>query len=165
MIRLEASLGYGRNGLNGTFAQNVQAFVPCGETATNPCLAPTVDGRMRSLTGFGMAYVDIPTAVPVTPYIGAGIGFVRTDLDVGTQGRLNSGTTSRFAIIDGADTVLGYRAAAGVARSLGPAEVSLGYTFTRTAALSLPGRGPLVSFTFNRPITTHSFTAGVTYKF
>ena len=165
LVRLEASLGYGRNALNGNFAQNVQAFVPCGELVSNPCLAPNDDGSMRTFTGFGMAYAGIPTGMLISPYIGAGIGFVRADLGVGTQGRLNADTASRFAIVDAHNTVLGYRATASVSRSFGAAQLSIGYTFTRTGALNLPGRGPLVSFTFDRPMTTHGFNAGVAYKF
>jgi len=165
MVRVEASLGYGRNGLGGSFTQNVQAFVPCGETANNPCLSPNVDGKVRTLSGFGMAYVDIPIGVLVTPYVGAGIGFVRADFDVGAQGRLNTGSSGRFSIMDGSDTALGYRATAGISRGIGPAEVSLAYTFTRTDGFNVPGRGPLVNFTFDRPMTMHSFTAGVSYKF
>ena len=59
-LRIEFYLGYARSDLSDAFQQNVQVFVPCGEIANNPCLAPRVDGDIASLSGFGMAYYNLP---------------------------------------------------------------------------------------------------------
>jgi len=118
-IRLEFDLGYGRNDLTGAFQQNVQVLVPCGEITSAPCLDPDVNGEIATLSGFATAYYDLPVAGPLKPYVGAGIGLVEADMNVGTRAALNSGAVSRYAIIDGADTLLGYRALLGVNYDLG----------------------------------------------
>ena len=164
-LRLEFDLSYARNDLSGTFQQNVQAFVPCGEIAGNPCLSPRVDGDVAAISGFGMAYYDLPVMGRLKPYLGIGVGFVNADLDVGARATMNSGTVSRFAIFNTSDTLIGYRGAVGVAYDLGGVDLTLGYTYTLTDRMDVPGKGTLVSFTYNRRLTTHAVSAGVTYNF
>jgi len=164
-LRVEFDWGYGQNNLKGRFQENVQVAVPCGEVANNPCLSPTVDGEVTSLTGFGMAYYDLPVQGPLKPYLGLGIGFVEADFDVGARASMNNGTVSRFAVMDNSDTVLGYRGTVGVAYDIGAADLSVGYSYTTTARMSVPGQGTFVPFAFNRRLTAHTWTAGVTYNF
>ncbi len=164
-FRLEFDLGYSSNKMNGTFQQNVQAFVPCGEFSGNPCLDPTVDGDIDSLAGFASVYFDFPALGQIRPYAGIGVGFVDLDLDVGTRATLNDGPESRFAIINGSDTVMGYRGSLGLAYPIGRADLNLGYTYTFTEAPSFAGQGTLVTFNFDRKMKRHAVTAGLTYRF
>ena len=113
-LRMECDLAYTANKLNGAFQQNVQTFAPCGEFPGTPCLDPTVDGDIYMLTGFAMTYYDFPLIGQIRPYVGLGVGFVDINLDVGTSATLNDGPVSRFAIIDGSDTVIGYRGSLGL---------------------------------------------------
>ena len=164
-LRIEAELGYGRNDLAGTFQQNVQAFVPCGEIAGNPCLDPKVDGKIGAVSGFAMAYYDFPEVGRLRPYAGLGLGFVNVNLDVGARASMNDGVRSRFDIIDGSDTVMAYRGMVGLAYELGAAAVTVGYGYTFTDRMNVPGRGPLVSFDFDRRFKAHALNVGVTYRF
>ncbi len=164
-FRLEFDLAYGSNDLNGTFQQNVQAFVPCGETPGNPCLDPSTDGDLESLSGFATVYYDFPALGQIRPYAGIGVGFVDIDLDVGTRATLNDGPASRFTIINGSDTVLGYRGSLGLIYPIGSADLNLGYTYTFTDRPNFAGQGTLVSFNFDRKVHRHAVAAGLTYRF
>lgn len=164
-FRVEFDLAYSSNELSGTFQQNVQAFVPCGEFAGNPCLDSSTDGDIDSLAGFATVYYDFPAVGQIRPYAGIGVGFVDIDLEVGTRATLNDGPVSRFAIINGSDTVLGYRGSLGLTYPIGPADLNLGYTYTFTDRLNLAGQGTLVSFDFDRKMNRHAVAAGPTYRF
>jgi len=164
-FRFAFDLGYGRNDLTGQFQQNGQVLVPCGELPNSPCLAPNIDGHVANLSGFGMAYYDLPVGGAFKPYLGLGLGLLRADLSVGARATMNNGTVSRFAILDGADTVLGYRGTVGVRYEMGASHLSLGYSYGTTNRLRVPGKGPNVTFDFDRRLTTHAFKAGVTYNF
>lgn len=164
-FRVEFDLAYVRNQLRGTFQENVQAFVPCGEFTGNPCLDSAVDGDLSALTAFTAAYYDLPKIGRVKPYVGLGLGLVDFDLGVGTRATLNDGPVSRFMIIDGSNTVLGYRGILGVAYDVGPVDASLGYSYTFANRPSFAGQSPLVSFAFDRKINIHALTAKLTYKF
>lgn len=164
-LRLEAQLGYGHNNLNGTFQQNVQVLVPCGTIAGQPCLAPNVTGNMDTFAGFLMGYYDLPQIGMLKPYAGVGVGFVNVDMDVGSVGTMNDGTRARFAILDRSDTTVGYRGTVGLAYDAGPVDLTLGYSYTFTDRLDMPGRGSNVSFTFNKRINSHTVSAGVIYNF
>jgi len=164
-LRLELDLSYARNDLVGRFQQNVQAFVPCGQVAGNPCLSSRVDGDIASTSGFGMAYYDLPVIGPLKPHLGLGVGLVSVDMGVGASATMNNGTASRFTVIDGSNTLLGYRGDIGVAYDLGDIDLTLGYTYTLTDRLGVAGKGTLVSFDFDRRPTTHAISAGVSYEF
>ena len=161
-FRLEFDLAYTANELNGTFQQNVQAFVPCGEFLGNPCLDPTVDGDIDTLTGFAMAYYDFSMIGKVRPYVGVGVGFVDINLDVDARAALNDGPVSRFSIIGESDTVIGYRGSLGLAYTVGAANLTLGYTYSSTARPAFAGHGTLVSFSFDRKINNHAVATGLT---
>jgi opacity protein-like surface antigen len=164
-IRLEFDLGYGDNSLDGGFQQNVQAFVPCGELPGNPCLDPNVDGKAKSLSGFVTGSYDLPVAGAFKPYIGVGVGFIDVDLHVDTRAAMNAGTVSRFDIINGSDTVVGYRGTLGVAYDMGDVDLTLAYTYTFTDRMNIPGKGTLVTFDFDRRMRAHALMAGGSYNF
>lgn len=165
-FRTALEVDYADSSLKGTYRENLIA-VPCGTVAAQPCLGPAVDGDIRAWSGFAMAYYDFDLGSNLTPYIGGGVGLVRTGLDVDTTARLNNGTSSRFAIIDDADTELGYRAAAGVAYNLSDTtQIEVGYSYTRTGKPAYAARGSAaVAFTVNSRYDAHAFTAGVRIGF
>ncbi len=162
-FRLAFNLDYGHNDLSGYFSQNVFTLVPCG--ASTPCLDQNANGDVSTLSGFGMAYVDLPVSMVLTPYVGLGVGFVNTDFDVGTRATLNSGTASRFDILKSTDTVLGYRGAVGLSYDLGAIDLTADYSYTMTQRVGIAGKGTLTSFTFDPRIKVHTLRAGVTYSF
>jgi len=164
-LRLEFDLGYTRGDLGGAFQQNVQALVPCGEIEGNPCLGPDVDGDARTLSGFAMAYYDLPVTGALRPFVGAGVGLLEADLNVGTRATMNAGTVSRFEIINGSDTLMGYRGSAGVTYAMKAVDITFGYTYTLSERMKIPGRGALVNFDFDRRMKAHTFSAGVSYNF
>jgi len=164
-IRVEADVSYTAADLNGTFQQNVQAFVPCGEFEGNPCLAPTVDGDVDSFSALAMVYYDFPVNGPLKPFAGLGIGFADINLDVGTRATLNDGPVSRYSIIDGSDTVMAYRGAVGASYNVGIADLSLAYAYTFTGRPSFAGQGTLVTFDFNRKLNSHSVRLALSYNF
>lgn len=165
-FRTELSLDYLDGSLDGTYSENI-IFVPCGTFAAQPCLGPGVNGDVKSWSGFAMGYYDFDLGTALTPYVGAGLGFARTGLEVRTTARLNNGTSSRFDIIDGHDTELGYRVTAGLAYDLGPTtKVDIGYSYTGTTRPSYAAKGSAVpSFTFDRRLNTHAVTAGIRFGF
>ena len=164
-FRVELELGYANNNLGGSFVQNVQVIIPCGTIPGQPCLAPGVSGDIGAFSGFAMAYYDLPVLGNLKPYAGVGLGFVNVNLDVGSVGTMNDGTRSRFAIIDNSDTVMGYRGTLGVAYEMGPVDLTLGYTYTFTDHINVPGKGTYVTFNFDRRVNAHTINAGVVYKF
>ncbi len=165
LFRVEGAIDYGMNNLRGRFQENVATLVACGTTASLPCLNPDVTGDINTLSAFGMGYVNLPLGVLFQPYVGAGVGIVRVDANVQTRASLNTGTVSRFDIIDANNSVMAFRGKVGFTLPIGIADVDVAYSYTVTDTLSLPGRGALVSFNFDRRLTTHSVTAGVTYRF
>jgi opacity protein-like surface antigen len=164
-LRTEIDFGYGRNSLSGQFQENVQFAIPCGTVPSNPCLSPNVDGRAASISGFGMLLYDLPVQGPLRPYAGVGLGLVNVAMDVGARASMNNGTVSRHAILDASDTVIGYRGTLGVSYELGRTDLLLGYTYSSTARMDVPGRGAFVSFEFDRRYTAHTLSAGVRLKF
>ena len=164
-LRMEFDLAYTANKMNGTFQQNVQTLVPCGEFPGNPCLDPTVDGDISMLTGFAMAYYDFPLIGQIRPYVGLGVGFIDINLDVGTRATLNDGPVSRFAIIDGSDMVIGYRYSLGLTYAVGSADLTLGYMYTFNDRPAFESLGTLVSFSFDRKVKNHAVVVGLIYRF
>ncbi len=164
-VKLELDIGYSGSALKGTFENNVEAFIPCGEFPGNPCLDRNVDGDIRTLTAFASTYYDFPEIGSLKPFVGVGLGLVNVDLEVGSRATLNDGPVSRFDLVDSTETVLGYRGALGVASDIGPADISLTYAYMFTDRPSFDGQSPLVSFTFDRKIKSHALRARLTYNF
>lgn len=164
-LRIELSLGYSHNNLNGGFQQNVQVIIPCGTIPGQPCLNPNVDGNIDGFSGFLNGYYDFPAIGALKPYAGIGVGFVSADFDVGADGLMNDGTRSRFAILDESDTVVGYRGTLGAAYPVGPVDLTLAYTYTFTDRVNVAGRGTYVNFNFDKRVNTHTINVGAVYRF
>jgi len=165
VLRAELAVGYGMSNLSGRFQENVVTIAACGNTPNFPCLTPDVTGEAKTLSAFGMGYFAPPIGILFQPYIGAGIGVVRADVFAHTRATLNNGMVSRYAVIDADNSVMAYRGKVGITWPIGLADIDVAYTYTLTEGLSLPGRGPNVSFTFDKRMKTHSVTAGVIYRF
>ncbi len=164
-FRTEIDLSYSEASLNGTFQENVQTFVPCGEISNSPCLDGTVDGDYEGLSAIAMAYYDFATGSQITPYVGLGIGLINADLEATTPGALNDAATIEFALLDGSDTELAYRLAAGFAYDAGSFDIMLDYSWTRSGRLALAGQGAFTTFAFDRRVNAHAFTVGARFTF
>lgn len=164
-FRTELDVARSQADLDGTFQENVQVFVPCGEISNSPCLNGTVDGEYEGLSAFAMAYYDFAAGSSISPYIGLGIGLLDADLEATTPGALNDATTIDFALLDGSDTELAYRIAAGVGYDVGAFDILLDYSWTRSGKLALAGQGAFTTFGFDKRVNAHSFTLGVRYAF
>lgn len=164
-FRTELDVSRSEADLDGIFTENVQVFVPCGETSNSPCLNGTVDGEYEGLSAFAMAFYDFTSGSSLTPYIGLGIGLLDAELEATTPGALNDAATIEFALLDGSDTELAYRIAAGVGYDAGAFDVLLDYSWTRSGKLALAGQGAFTTFGFDKRVNAHSFTLGVRYAF
>ena len=119
-----------------------------------------MDGDYEGLSAFAMAYYDFATGSQITLYIGLGIGLVDAELEATTPGAFNDATTVEFALLDGSDTELAYRLAAGLACDAGAFDIMLDYCWTRSGRLALAGQGAYTTFAFDRRINAHAFTLG-----
>lgn len=164
-FRAELDVAHTSVDMDGVLTENVQAFIPCGETPSNPCLDPDIDGDYNGLSGMAMAYYEFSTGSALTPYIGVGIGLVDVDLEAETIGNLNDGTSSEFAILDGSDSEFAYRLAAGLAYDIGAFDLTADYAYTRTGRVALDGRSAYTTFTFDRRAEVHAFTVGARLSF
>jgi opacity protein-like surface antigen len=80
-------------------------------------LAGTSDtiGKVKETSGFANAYFDFPSFFGLAPYLGAGLGYARVNLD--NVARLNTSSTggTRSVIqFSGSDAVFGYQGMAGL---------------------------------------------------
>lgn len=159
MFRAEISLGYLDGNARGMLQQNIVTIAACGITPNNPCLDAAVRADVKGTTALTMGYVDFATGGPVRPFIGLGVGLGRQSLEVTGSARTGNGPGTPFAVINGGDTEIATRATAGAAIDVGSVEVDVAYAYTRTGKPSLPARGALVFFTFDRPLKAHALTA------
>ncbi len=164
-FRTELDVARSSADLDGALTENVQAFVPCGETPSNPCLDPDIDGDYTGWSGMAMAYYEFSTGSALMPYIGVGVGLVDVDLEAETIGRLKDGASSEFAIVDGSDSEFAYKLAAGAAYDIGAFDITLDYSYLRTGRVALDGRSAYTSFIFDRRANVHSFTVGARAAF
>lgn len=164
-VRFELDVAHTSADMDGALNENVQAFVPCGESPQNPCLDPDIDGDYSGLSGMAMAFYEFSTGSPLMPYVGVGIGLVNVDLEAETIGNFNDGTSSEFAIVDGSDSEFAYRLAAGFAYDIGAFDLTADYAFKRTGRVALDGQSAYTTFTFDRRARVHAFTLGARVSF
>ncbi|MDX2225102.1 MAG: outer membrane beta-barrel protein [Rhodospirillaceae bacterium] len=166
MVRTELELGYLDGSGKGTFQQNIITIAACGITPSQPCLDAAVTSDSKAKTAMAMGYLDIPTDTMITPYVGAGAGFLRQSLDVTGTARTGTGAGSPFTILDDSDTELALRGAAGITLDFGGnVEGDLGYTYTRASRPKLAGKGAFVAFNVNERAEVHAIKATARYKF
>jgi opacity protein-like surface antigen len=118
-------------------------------TAAAFSVAPgTASGDVTVFSGMVSGYYDIVTWGPITPYLGAGVGFGNIDVDF-TVGGQNS---------QHSDTAFAYQGMAGVRYALTSAvDLKVGY---RYFALLNPTFGPTES-----EYASHNIELGVAFKF
>lgn len=85
-------------------------------------------GAIKETAGFANGYFDFPAFFGFAPYVGAGLGYARVDLD--NLGRTRNGTPAlQFS---GSDSVFGYQAMLGFQFHLfGTATLNGGYRFIK----------------------------------
>ena len=164
-FRAELDMTHSEANLSGTFVENVQVFVPCGEISGSPCLDGRVDGEFEGRSAFAMGFYEFDNGSAFAPYIGAGLGLYEVEIEASTPGSLNDADTIDFLLLDDSDSKLAYRLAAGFAYDTGTFDITADYSWTRTGRANLAGRGAFVTFDYNRRATVHLFTVGARYTF
>ncbi len=88
------------------------------------------DGDYKTLAGMGNLFLDIPTGIGITPFLGGGVGYGRVTFDDFAF----NGTD----IADDHDDVMLYQARAGIAFALAPfTDLTLGYRYLVADDLTL----------------------------
>ena len=91
-------------------------------------------GKVKETSGFANAYVDFPSFFGLAPYLGAGLGYARVNLDNVT--RVSSGRP--IVQLSGRDTVFGYQGMIGLQyHFLGQATVHAGYRLLKKEDVSV----------------------------
>lgn len=143
-LGFSAALGY-------KLPYNLRAEAEASYRDNNNVLAvPTLpgtaflDGTVKSFAGMANGYVDIPTGTVVTPYVGAGVGMARVDMD-------------------GAETLFAYQGMAGISLDVSPqTSFVLGYKYF--ASEDLKGSDPTIG-SLETPYATHNIELGLRYQF
>lgn len=106
-------------------------------------------------------YVDFELDdLPVTPWIGGGLGWGMPRLDAESTADPNQ------LKIDDTDSVFVYNAMAGVAIEISPiAEVTVGYRYLRTTDFELGGRNGAVARRFDYEYDAHEGYTGIRFHF
>lgn len=117
LFRVEAELQHLRNGAESAESSGTLLG---GISSTT--------GAIKETAGFANAFVDIPGFLGISPYLGAGLGYARINVD--GLGRLrNNVPLTQFS---GSDSVFGYQAMLGVQFHLfGTATLHGGYRIIR----------------------------------
>lgn len=138
-LRVEGEFGYQKNDFN---KQNALGF------------SSALDGDVTALSFLVNGYYDIPTGSNFTPFITAGIGLARVDVNDLTVPGL------RMAPFNGDDTVLAGQVGAGVSYALNEKlNVDLKYRYFMTDNLEF-SRGNTLD-----GLTSHNVYLGVRYSF
>jgi opacity protein-like surface antigen len=83
-----------------------------------------VTGDMATLAGMLNGFYQLPIDFPVKPYVGAGVGWARVDLEAKVSGS---------EVVDDDDLVFAYQAMAGVTYEINPAiAIGAGYVYFAT---------------------------------
>lgn len=97
----------------------------------------------------------------LTPYVGAGIGVAKVQLEAANIAPLSP------VSIDDEATTIAYQVMAGVAINLAPRlDLDLGYRFFSSPSIEGTGAAPpVLSFPFEADLSHHAVTAGLRWKF
>ena len=151
--------GHSRVQLGGTVIDGVDAAVLTGSpTQLGAIVGQVVDdgrGDVKNLSVFANAYYDFDLAGPFAPYVGAGLGFTKVDVDYSPSG---------VGIINGDDTVFAWQLKAGATYRLGDNwEVYGEYAYRRSEDVSLDNQ--LFPGTLDIENQQSVFSLGVRYRF
>ncbi len=87
------------------------------------------DGTVQTLAGMGNIFLDIPTGIGITPFIGGGIGYADVEADI------SSGFAS---LVNDSDGGLAWQLRAGIAFAIFPyTDLTLGYRYFVTEDLDM----------------------------
>ncbi len=123
LFRLEAEL---QRVSNSTEADEVSGTLFGGNRRTV--------GSVKQTSGFANAYWDLPSVFGLGPYVAAGLGYARFDIDELTRTRDNV----PFAQFSGRDSVFGYQGMLGLQfRLFGQVTVNAGYRLVKHEDLNV----------------------------
>ncbi len=165
-FRTDLEFSHRRAGNSGGFTENVQAFVPCGEFAGDPCLDPATRGRVSAQSVMANAYYDFMTEGRFRPYLGAGVGVARVDMNIVTTATLNDAGTEDFSLVDGDKTSFAWQVAAGTGFVLSEGLLlTVGYRYFQGGSPSIPGHARFTPFALKDTFESHSLEAGLRVRF
>lgn len=114
----------------------LQALRSGAAAGSNAAGALSVVGGLKETTGFGNLFVDFPSILGLAPYVGAGLGYARINLDelAGTR-PAGAAPVARFA---GSGSVFGYQGVVGLQLHLfGAATLNAGYRIVKRQDLAV----------------------------
>ncbi|MFD1111518.1 OmpA family protein [Pseudoroseomonas ludipueritiae] len=171
------SVGYGfGNGLRAEIEGNYrQGDVDTMKAGIGGRL-PGISGTVRTYGAMANVLFDLPLAlpVPVTPYIGGGVGYAWTDYDnVGSRFYTANGGNGRSFNIDDTDGNFAFQGIAGVAFPIAAVPglaVTAEYRFFGTLDPKVSGasrdqNGPVIAQKFETENYNHSAFIGLRYAF
>lgn len=121
------------------------------------------DGQVGALAMLVNGFYDLHNETPVTPYVGAGMGFASLSLSDTRGVDANAGAINNHIFREDSDNVLAFQAGAGVAVNLNRLlSVDVGYRYFATATASLRKDWPNST---DLKIASHNATVGVRVKF
>jgi outer membrane protein OmpA-like peptidoglycan-associated protein len=149
-VRLEGELAYRRAAVSKTTVLDGGTKFPALTGAT------TSSGDVGALAFMANAIVDILPKSPITPYVGAGVGGLRLELENYTVGST--------PFVQQSDLTLAYQGIAGVRWQVMP-EVSLWVDYRYFAAGMKAGIKDIKGGLFKVPYASHNVMAGIAYHF
>jgi outer membrane protein OmpA-like peptidoglycan-associated protein len=169
------SVGYGfGNGLRAEIEGNYrQGDVDTMKAGIGGRL-PGISGTVRTYGAMANVLFDLPLALPVTPYIGGGVGYAWTDYDnVGSRFYTANGGNGRSFNIDDKDGNFAFQGIAGVSFPIAAVPglaVTAEYRFFGTLDPKLSGasrdqNGPVIRQKFETENFNHSAFVGLRYAF
>jgi len=159
-LRADLNLGY-LPGNEASFSYNDSAIV------TLPTLPTVASGSLKNYAFSGMlnGYVDLGTYVGITPYLGAGIGVVRSTRKLSAIYTDNNVPANSFNLQDNKTQYsLAYTLNAGLAYQVSKnVFVDLGYQYFSAPSAEYVTAESLTSFPVKKGISNHQVKLGLRY--
>lgn len=150
-LRIEGEVGYKQNSFENTWTEESDIFPP--ENIG-------MDGEVQSLSFLLSCYYDLANNSPLTPYIGAGVGFSHVIFD-GTV-LYPEAPEDNFSIDDN-DTRFAYQAATGVSYAYSKqVTFDLGYKYFSVPTLEMTDE---IGDSFETDYSAHNVALGVRLAF
>ncbi len=151
-LRFEGEISYRKNDLGDL---QVNSLTLGGTTISGALGTFALDGDTTALGFMANGWYDFATGTPWVPFVGAGVGGAKINIDIESIGGLAFG-------YDESDTVLAYQAGAGLGYKVTPkTTVSLSYRFFGTADPEFDDGFDKVDSEY----TNHSVMIGVLSRF
>ncbi|MDF2389439.1 porin family protein [Nostoc ellipsosporum NOK] len=159
-LRADVNFGY-LPGNKASFGYDDSAVVAL------PTLPTQGSGSLKNyaFSGIVNGYVDLGTYVGVTPYVGAGVGFVRSSRKLSATYVDNNVPANSFSVQDNATQYsFAYTLNAGLAYQLSKnVSVDLGYQYFSAPSAEYVTAESLTSFPVHKGISNHQVKLGLRY--